>query len=147
MNLTEPFECAHVRFKNKTDDACLDLFSLDAADGAGLPGWEVSVRPRYGGDAVQGLTDGTGHVRFGELTPGIYVVSESTENDWVAVSDADQNVTLEATGTCAVVTFMNRQKGMQLKTKPPKSAESPACETGCHRYRVKPGDTRANSGL
>ena len=144
VNLTEPFECTHVRFKNKADHACLDAFKVDAADGAGLPGWEISVKPRYGGDAVEGLTDGTGHVRFGELIPGAYVVSERMEDGWVAVSQVERQITIEATGTCPVVTFENRQKGAPRQKDPQgKSGESPPCETGCQWYKVKPGDTLA----
>jgi len=111
VQVRQPFKCVHVRFKNKTDFACVDVFKKDYADGVGLPGWEITVRPAYGGAPVLGVTDGTGHVRFNGLTPGTYVISETMQSDWVAVTSQQQKVTLEATGICKVVTFKNRQKG------------------------------------
>jgi LysM repeat protein len=104
-----PPECQHVRFKNKTELACVDVFKKDAADGTGLPGWEITVRPAYGGTPVVSTTDGTGFVRFNGLTPGTYVVSEKVQDGWVAVTPQSQQLTLQASGSCSVVTFKNCQ--------------------------------------
>jgi LysM repeat protein len=104
-----PFTCQHIRFKNKTNFACVDVFKRDAYDGAGLPGWEITVRPAYGGEAATAVTDGTGHVRFNGLTPGNYVISEKMQSGWTPVTPQSLAVPLEATGSCRIVTFENRQ--------------------------------------
>ena len=119
VEVTEPFKCQHVRFKNKTDFACVDVYKKDYTDGAGLPGWEITVQSAYaGGSPVTGTTDGTGHVRFNGLTPGTYIISEKMQDDWVAVTAAKRQVTLEATGSCKVITFKNRQTTASWKKYP-----------------------------
>ena len=55
----------------------MDVYKKDYTDGAGLPGWEITVQSAYaGGSPVAGTTDGTGHVRFNGLTPGTFIISE-----------------------------------------------------------------------
>lgn len=135
VEVAEPFKCEHVRFKNETEFACLDVFKRDSADGAGLPGWEITVHPAYGGDPIAGTTDGTGHVRFNGLAPGTYDVSEEMQEEWVAVTPTSQRVTLQATGSCRVITFENRQE-----TDPQPEPDPPG--GGCRAYhRVRWGDT------
>jgi uncharacterized surface anchored protein len=109
VDVTQPFVCEHIRFKNETRFACLDVFKLDAFDGAGLPDWEITVQPAYGGTPIKAQTDGTGYVRFSGLMPGTYIVSEETQDGWVPVTKTSQQVTLEATGHCQIITFRNRQ--------------------------------------
>lgn len=111
VEVTKLFECQHVRFKNKTDFACVDVYKKDAADGAGLPGWVVTVQPAYGGSPVSGTTDGTGHARFNGLTPGAYIVSENMQSGWTAATPQSQKVTLTASGACFVVNLSNYQTG------------------------------------
>jgi hypothetical protein len=109
VKVEEPFACVSVRFKNEAKHACLDAVKRDAADGSGLAGWEMTLQPAYGGEAVTGVTDGTGSVRFSGLPPGTYIVSETGKLGWKAVTPSSKKVTLQATGTCQVVTFKNRQ--------------------------------------
>jgi hypothetical protein len=109
VQVLSPFECQHVRFKNKTDFACVDVYKKDASDGSGLPGWEITVKPAFGGTPLIGETDGTGHVRFNGLTPGTYVITEKMQDGWKAVTAKSRTVVLKATGTCRIITFKNRQ--------------------------------------
>lgn len=114
VNVTRPLVCEHARFKNKTDYACVDIYKRDAWDNAGLPGWQVAIKPAYGGATQTGTTDGTGHVRFNGLTPGAYVISETLQTGWTPVTPQRQTVTLSATGICSVVTLKNRQTGSDV---------------------------------
>lgn len=136
VEVTQPFVCEHIRFKNETSFACLDVFKQDAADGAGLPDWQITVQPAYGGTPITDLTDGTGHVRFNGLVPGTYIVSEQMMDGWLPVTNSSRQVTLEATGLCEVITFRNRQA-----TEPP--VDPPADD--CRAYhKVCWGDTLAS---
>jgi LysM repeat protein len=132
--VTRPFVCEEVRFKNRTNFACVDVYKLDATDSVGLPGWQINIKPAYGGTMQTGTTDGTGHVRFNGLTPGTYVISETVQSGWLSVSAQKQTVTLSAGGVCTVVTFRNRQPNMPVQ---------PAPGTGGCRYQhpVSWGDT------
>ncbi|MFP4393732.1 MAG: SpaA isopeptide-forming pilin-related protein [Anaerolineales bacterium] len=109
--LTEPFTCEHVRFKNRTKYACLDVRKIDIFDGSGLADWEIVLKPAYGTseDTIIQRTNGMGHTRFNGLTPGIYDVYERPKEGWEAISPTSHRVNLEATGTCDLVTFKNRQ--------------------------------------
>jgi uncharacterized surface anchored protein len=109
VKVEKPSACVGVRFKNRAQHACLDAIKRDAADGSGLAGWEMTLQPAYGGEAITGVTDGTGSVRFSGLTPGMYIISETAKPGWKAVTPSSKKVTLQATGTCKVVTFENRQ--------------------------------------
>jgi LysM repeat protein len=129
---TRPFVCEEVRFKNRTNFACVDVYKLDATDGVGLPGWQMHIKPAYGGTAQTETTDGTGHVRFNGLTPGTYVISETVQSGWLSVTAQRQTVTLNAGGVCNVVTFSNRQPNMPVQHIP----------SGCrYRHLVSWGDT------
>jgi LysM repeat protein len=108
IEVTRPFVCQHVRFKNKTDLACLDVFKKDTRGGSGLAGWKITVQATRGGAPVDGVTDGSGHVRFNGLRPGAYNVWENVLEDWVLVPPTSQQITLQASGSCATVTFQNR---------------------------------------
>jgi LysM repeat protein len=135
--LTEPFTCVHVRFKNRTQFACIDVFKKDAWDGSGLPGWEIVLKPAYGStkDVVVKTTDGTGYVRFNGLTPGVYDISERLQPGWVALTPLTQRLTLQATGSCMVVTFKNRQEN------------TPTCDTETQAPSTLPctGDTSSSA--
>ena len=130
--VTRPFACEEVRFKNRTNFACVDVYKLDATDGVGLPGWQINIKPAYGGTTQTGTTDGTGHVRFNGLTPGTYVISETVQSGWLSVTAQRQTVTLGAGGVCNVVTFRNRQPNMPVQQVP----------SGCrYTHSVSWGDT------
>ncbi len=133
--VTRPFVCEEVRFKNRTNYACVDVYKLDATDNVGLPGWQIHIKPAYGGTAQTGITDGTGHVRFNSLTPGTYVISETVQSGWLSVTAQQQMVTLSASGGCTVVAFRNRQPNMPAT---PGTGSSGACRA---KYQVVWGDT------
>lgn len=130
VQVQPPGVCQHVRFKNRTEYACVDVYKRDASDGAGLPGWTITLQPAYGGTSTSGTTDGTGHVRFNGLTPGTYTIAEQMQAGWNAVTDASRQVTVAATGSCYVITFENRQG---TTSSPPST-----CRT---EYKVRAGDT------
>ena len=136
VTITRPFACEHVRFKNKTNYACVDIYKRDAADNVGLPGWQIHIKPAYGGAMQTGVTDGSGHVRFNGLTPGAYVISETLQSGWLPVTPQRQTVTLNATGACGVITLKNRQT---TGTPPP---VLPPTGAGCRfTHYVRTGDT------
>lgn len=137
IQVTEPFKCEPVRFKNRTEFACLDVFKRDQIDGVGLPGWKITLQPAYGGDPQFGITDGTGWVRFNELVPGTYVVKEDPVAGWTATTPEELTVTLEATGFCSDVTFCNIQTHM-IEVKRPYPDNGGTCPM---YYTVKRGDT------
>jgi len=118
LNLTNTNTCEQIRFKNRTDYACLDVYKYDNT-GAPLPGWEMTLQPAYGGTAVVGRTDGTGWVRFNMLTPGIYNVTETMQVGWDPSGPITQQITVEATGTCGIIKFYNQQE-------PPYGSDVPA---------------------
>jgi uncharacterized surface anchored protein len=109
VRVKEPFVCEHVRFKNRAKYACVDVFKVDYADGSGLAGWEITLQPAYGGDAITGQTDSTGWVRFNALTPGTYIISEASKPGWTPVTPTSKRFELQATGACKVIKFKNRQ--------------------------------------
>lgn len=109
VDVTEQYECEHVRFKNKTEFACVDVYKYDYKDGSGIAGWEMKIKPAYGGETIAAETDGTGWVRFTGLTPGEYTVFEEVQDGWYSVSPEEFDVTLPNTGICEVVVFENIQ--------------------------------------
>lgn len=140
--LTEPFTCVHVRFKNRTQYACVDVFKKDAWDGSGLPEWEIVIKPAYGsGVRDTGKTDGTGHVRFNKLTPGVYDITEILQPGWVAITPVTQRITLEATGRCAVITFKNRQENMPASSADATTSEIPPAAGDTSSAALEPGST------
>jgi uncharacterized surface anchored protein len=137
VEVKTPFVCERVRFKNKTNVACLDVYKKDTTDRSGIAGWEITLQPAFGGDAITGETDGTGWVQFSDLTPGVYDVKETMQAGWLPDTPTTFRKTLEASGTCGSVTFWNHQK-----TAPPKKDAPPKPKPGCRiRYTVKCGDT------
>jgi hypothetical protein len=165
VDVTEQYECEHVRFKNKTEYACVDVYKYDHKDGSGIAGWEVKVTPKYGGDTLTALTDGTGWARFNGLTPGEYTVFEEIEDGWYSVGPEEFDVTLDNTGICEVVVFENIQETevkdhgkpshpvKDHKYYPPSKGDDcdqykygkcypPSKGDSCYRsYKVKKGDT------
>ena len=144
--VNQPFTCEHVRFKNRTDYACADVYKKDAFDNSGLPGWHITLQPAYGGVAQSGITDGTGWVRFNMLTPGTYTISEVGQSGWVSVGPQAATLDLENNGTCAVITFYNRQTGTTPVTLPattpePEPASTESSSPCSEYYTVKRGDT------
>jgi hypothetical protein len=126
--VTQGHVCEHVRFKNSTKYACVDAYKKDIFDGIGLPGWQISLRPEYGTDAQTQIkvTDGTGWVRFNQLTPGVYRIWEVLQEGWTQMQvnagyypgtlsiaplnyDNSTTITLEASGSCKAVEFYNQQ--------------------------------------
>lgn len=144
VQITEPFKCTTVRFKNRTNYACIDIWKKDQIDGAGLPGWQFTVTPAYGGESIIGITDGTGYVRFNGLTPGDYIVEEAVAPGWTAVSDPVVHLDdLEATGLCTELEFINIQTHMIDEDKNyPDEPKKPKKDSSCPLwYTVKRGDT------
>jgi len=105
-----PGQCYQVRFKNRFPHSCLEVYKVDAHDRAGLPGWNITLQPAYGGNSITKATDGIGHVRFEQLPPGEYIVSEETKPGWFPITEQSRQITLEASGICEVVTFENCQE-------------------------------------
>jgi LysM repeat protein len=145
VQVTEPFQCQTVRFKNRTQFACVDVYKTDEIDGAGLPGWQITLQPAYGGEPTSGTTDGTGWVRFSDLIPGSYTVQETLQPGWASTTPESVQVDLQASGRCSVINFANIQTNMDpnstvtLLTTPVKDkASSRHCAL---YYTVKPGDT------
>jgi uncharacterized surface anchored protein len=121
VRVTKPGVCEHVRFKNATKYACVDVYKKDAYDGLGLTGWEINLAPAYGdGTAtLTGLTDGSGLTRFNGLMPGDYAIWETLQTGWTYVSHPNgimPSVNLKATGMCKVVVFTNRQTNRPVQT-------------------------------
>lgn len=140
VQVTEPFACETVRFKNRTDFACVDVYKRDEIDGIGLPGWQISVQPAYGGTPVQGITDGSGWVRFNGLVPGMYTITEQIVPGWTATTPESVTMELLATGKCYDVQFTNIQTHMI----PPddEKNDNNNQQSSCPLYyTVKPGDT------
>lgn len=136
--------CKHVRFKNRTDYACVDVWKKDSYDGAGLPNWVINLQPAFGGEVKQGVTDGTGWVRFNQLSPGTYIVSEVLQTGWAPVGQTSSTITIEASGTCAQVTFYNRQATPTPTITPtPIVTVTPTytCVPCITHYIIQPGDT------
>ena len=144
VKVNQPFVCEHVRFKNRTRYACVDVFKRDHVDGIGLPGWTITLQPAYGGEPITGTTDGQGWVRFNELPPGIYTIGEAVQQGWVPVSPAATTVELYASGKCTVINFENVQEHLvpppdhHKPPKPPKDHGPRYCPAW---YTVKHGDT------
>jgi len=143
VEVTQLFACNHVRFKNRTKFACVDVYKKYDFDNVGLPGWLITLRPAYGGVAETGLTDGTGWVRFNELAPGDYILSETLQPGWVPVGPSSIPITLEASGNCSVVTFYNTQtNNYPSPSNPPARSPAPSGSGACRvNYTVRSGDT------
>jgi len=148
VDVRTPFVCEHVRFKNRTPFACVDVFKKDSTDGVGLPGWTIDLTPAFGGIVQSKVTDGTGWVRFIDLHPGMYTISEELLPGWDNVTPTEVTVELFASGKCTVINFENIQENMQEPEEPEKPPEpKPAKDhhDPCHHctawYTVKPGDT------
>jgi len=152
-------ECVPVRFKNIRDSACLEVYKGDASDPnaaspigySGVAGIKVTLRPAYGGTAIEVFTDGTGRAFFDNLTPGMYIAEETVTDPWVAVGPtAVGPFELGASEPCwplkwtGPVVFMNRQKTMPpARVDPPKStAPAAPASSGCHAWHtVRAGNT------
>jgi LysM repeat protein len=140
VDVTRLFECEHVRFKNRTNFACVDVYKKDVNGDVGLPGWTITVAPAYDGANARpksGVTDGTGWVRFNELAPGDYVISEAQQSGWLPAGPTSIKIKLEASGACSVVTFHNYQASSPVAPR-----DAPGNTSGCiTHYTVRPGDT------
>jgi len=147
VQVTEPFTCQTVRFKNRTQFACVDVFKKDQTDDAGLPGWNISLQPAFGGQPVTDVTDGTGWVRFKQLTPGTYTISEQLVDGWTSASPTQVTVDLAATGTCAVVNFVNVQTNMEPDDPPSETKDKSQPGNCALHYTVRPGDTVWGIGM
>lgn len=146
VDVREPFVCEHVRFKNRTPFACVDVFKKDAVDGVGLPGWMIDLKPAYGGTSQIDITDGTGWVRFDNLPAGIYTIKETVLDGWDSVTPESVTVELYASGKCTVINFENIQENMKPPEPPPapKPHKPPKDHGTCNCnawYTVQHGDT------
>jgi hypothetical protein len=148
INVSKPFVFEHVRFKNRATSACVDVFKRDAYDQSGLPGWTISLKPKYGGKTTQAVTDGTGWVRFSGLTPGWYTVDEQVLDGWEPNGPTQVDLDAKAYGiSCVTHTFWNHQLNASGATAPAVTMtpvqSTPAPAAGACRiwYYVQPGDT------
>jgi LysM repeat protein len=140
----DPGACQQVTFVNQSQYACVDVYKMDSNDGAGLAGWEISIKPSDGGLTIADITDGTGWVRFSELVPGSYTISERPQQGWQAVTPISMTVQLEANGACGLVRFENQPETSptQLEAAPKEESKKEAEKHGCRaKYRVRAGDT------
>lgn len=137
VNVDSTDGCAIARFKNRTEYACIDVYKRDAYDNSGLPGWTVTLQPAYGGQAITGVTDGTGWFRFNKLVPGEYNVSESMLDGWAPNGATSSRVNLEASGSCSVMTFYNHQTNMPYVD----NAPAPTNAACAQYYTIQRGDT------
>jgi hypothetical protein len=181
VEVTEYEKCKQVRFKNHTDYACLDVWKKDyyhrlptTGEPVGLSDWPITIQPAFGGAFITQVTDGTGWVRFNQLTPGAYNITDGMLDGWVPVGFQQVipapagiinavpvfGVTLEASGTCAVVNVYNRQKNTPDPGDPPLPESSPdvppppltssrsSGDATCSiSYIVQSGDTLFHIGL
>ena len=148
VEVNQPFACEHVRFKNRTDYACVDVYKKDAYDNSGLPGWEITLQPTYGGTSQSHITDGTGWVRFNMLTPGSYTLAEVAQPGWEPVGPMTITMQLENTGSCSVAILYNRQSHQadyhhsDEPAPPPHPTPTDDEPTQCSQiYIVQRGDT------
>jgi uncharacterized protein YbdZ (MbtH family) len=149
--VAEPTPCQRVDFQSQALFACVDVYQIDSVDGAGLAGWEISIKPTDGGLTIADITDGTGWVRFGELSPGSYTVFDHLQDEWVNVTPVSTTLQLEAGSRCAEVQFESQLESTvtpekaqeELKEAQSKEADRKHPESGMCRaeYRVKRGDT------
>ena len=106
-----PGQCVLINFRNQSPRVCIDAYKKDVHGYVGLPGWEIHLQQAEGGPVINGTTDGTGSVRFDDLTPGWYIVEEVMQTGWAPVSATSRRVNVQPTtcGNCLPVTFYNRQ--------------------------------------
>lgn len=140
----QPGECQQVDFQSQPLFACVDVYQVDSQDGSGLAGWEISIEPEENGLTIADITDGTGWVRFSELTPGAYTITERSQDGWSAVTPVSTTVQLEAGASCAQVRFENRSETTppQLESAPKAKPKEKIRKSACRlKYRVRAGDT------
>ena len=141
VDVNQSLTCSTIRFKNRTDYACLDVWKVDSYDNFGIAGWEVNLQPAYGGQQTTGITDGTGWVRFNQLTPGIYNVWETPKAGWASNGPTTHQVELQATGQCEVMKFYNYQTNKPAPPPVEPGGTSPVT-VGCSAVHVvKAGNT------
>lgn len=74
-----------------------------------LAGWKVTVSRADGGmPPVTGVTDGSGKVTFGHLSPGVYKVQEHLQVGWKSLDPNPQVVIIRDCET-VTVTFTNKE--------------------------------------
>ena len=137
-------KCQQVDFQSQPLFACVDVYQVDSRDGSGLAGWEISIEPEKNGLTIADITDGTGWVRFSELTPGSYTIMERPQDGWTAVTPLSTTVQLEAGASCTQVRFENRSETSppQLESAPEEKPKEKARKSACRiNYRVRAGDT------
>jgi len=109
--------CYQIRFKNKQVPipACLIVAKVNEADGSPLAGWEIQIKPKFGGSWQSGVTDKGGQVRFDDLKPGKWLVRETVLYPWEPVDPATGETEIELhpmanEEDCGRVVFKNRRK-------------------------------------
>jgi len=109
--------CYQIRFKNRKVPipACLIVAKRDEATGAPLEGWEIKIKPKYGGKWQSGVTDKSGQVRFDGLKPGKWLVREVIPYPWEAVAPSTGETEIELypmenEDDCGKLVFQNRRK-------------------------------------
>jgi hypothetical protein len=104
-----------IYFKNRIlgGNGCIEVRKYDAPPNRGqipLPGWLIEVRRADGSVAASGRTFNNGVIRFSNLPPGPYRVSEESRIGWAPVTPTVFDVTVVGGAQCTVVEFRNVQK-------------------------------------
>lgn len=100
----------------KTDDGA-NLFRTDLP----VPGIRIILD---GPEHREGVTDGSGLVRFNDLTPGTYTVSEIVPSGWEPVTPASVTVEIKA-DTISFARFKNRQVEEEVPSATPRASATP----------------------
>ena len=154
--VSKQFVYEQVRFKNKTDKACVRVFKRDSYDNFGLAEWTIQLIPAFSNnpeDVIVKTTNGEGLAIFEGLTPGYWKVSEVDQDGWAPDDPAmfDQTFELKATGSCSTITLYNHQTNQKpaaivpfdprTPTAPGGPGGAPANNTCSQYYTIVRGDT------
>ena len=150
------YEEVLVRFKNRTEWACVNVIKRDSFDNFGLAQWEIRLKPAYSSnpaDTETAFTDGTGVAYFEGLAPGEWMVSEVMQDGWAADDPAvfETKFLLENSGSCSTIILYNHQTNQKpaaivpfdprTPTAPGGPGTGPVNNTCSQYYTIVRGDT------
>jgi len=87
---------------------CLTGQVRDTHGGRPLSGWTILLTPPNGVTRAR-VTDADGYYRYGDLTAGVYTVSERLEVGWRAISPQSSLVVITRGAACQVMDFWNER--------------------------------------
>jgi hypothetical protein len=113
LNVTAPGPHT-LYFKNRIGggNGCIESTKYDVPPNGmtiPLPGWRIEVHRANGSLAAARVTDINGYVRFDNLPPGPYTVSEEQRVGWAPVSATSFSVHVTDSRECQRVEFLNIQ--------------------------------------